>query len=1042
MNVMNVINNDLVLENIYPSINESSFINNISDRFEFNIPVMQEKNTCVSDSFKLSAYQIFLKNFISNETPYNSILIYHGTGTGKTCSAISIAENFRDVYHMKDRRIIILSSGNIKQGWYNNIYNQKKDAQCTGQTYKYLGKDLEDTKKKADKLVKKYYDFFGYLEFTNRIRDIYDDECKIIYNGKTINIPLYKLSPIDKSKEIDRGSDVEWKIDKVIYKGKVIERIKKSHKFKEICNSKYSNRVLIIDEAHNIRGNGNDESDDNLKYLRLLVENTRNLKLILLSATPMYNKANEIVDILSLLYANNDRDYSQLNSIFKNDELVDVETLTRSVGGYVSYIKGGGEDKFPKKIYPKDNIIELSKNLPLYECKMNNYQRDKYLWIYENINTDTKLTKDSILKQCSNIIYPNDSKDIKNYYGVDGLNKIINYNSTNNKYKYKKDAVRVFSEKNIERYSTKIKMLLEKIKNSEGIIFIYSQYIISGILPIMLALEENGYSNYSENIFDTNSKKNGLNYISLTANKTISKNNDKLIEICRSWENRNGEKIKIILGSNVATEGLDLKNIREIYIFDPWYHLKKLEQIIGRGIRYCSHTDLEEIQKDTTIYIFASTIIDKEKCIDLEIYDLAIKKNDEIIKVEKILQENAVDVELFKSINHPTKIKDKDKCKKTIKKNTNSLSKNQLENMYNVYKIYIKDIFKSVISCNIETIIEKICDMTETRFMNEDLLYLTLKNMVDKKDTIIYKSDRGYLINIDKNYIFQPLNKLDNYISIYDREKNTNNDNKYINLTIKKKIGNKIIDISEIDIANKLIDNIKNSNSLFNVLFNDITGFDDIIKYHILIERLNISEKRKLIEDMIDDKLDTDLKEIVFDHFKTNLIDKNFNTNIAKDIIGYILFDKNTQKKIKRDDKDKPIYIIKNNGKYDIAGKIQIDKITEKIKNDKINTQYYIYNYKDAQNKTVLKIIANEKNKMTTTMCSTQTETKTNFKSYFSTLYEQYIDIFNNYSDDKKVKSILKLKDYCMLIEILLRIETRNGKKYHYNYDEYMILSK
>ena len=77
---------------------------------------------------------------------------------------------------------------------------------------------------------------------------------------------------------------------------------------------------------------------------------------------------------------------------------------------------------------------------------------------------------------------------------------------------------------------------------------------------------------------------------------------------------------------------------------------------------------------------------------------------------------------------------------------------------------------------------------------------------------------------------------------------------------------------------------------------------------------------------------------------------------------------------------------------------------------------------------------------MTTTMCSTQTETKTNFKLYFAKLYDTNMDIFNKYSDDKKIKSTLKLKDYCMLIEILLRIETNNGKKYHYNYDEYMIL--
>jgi len=976
-----------VLENIYPVLNNKEFIDDISNRFEFNIPVIKEKKTCENDNFKLASYQIFLKNYISNETPYNSVLIYHGTGTGKTCSAISIAENYRDVYHRKGKRIIILSSGNIKQGWYNNIYNPKKiEDQCTGSTYKYLGKDLEDTKMKRDKLIKKYYEFFGYLEFANRIKEIYEN---------------------------DEGN-FEYRINKL-----------------------YSDRVLIIDEAHNIRGDGKEKSDDNIKYLKLLLKNTRNLKLILLSATPMYNKAVEITELLSLLYVNDKRDDKYLKELFKDEVLQNERLLIESVKGYVSYVKGGTDDKFPTKLYPTENIINISKDLPLYECKMNNYQSKKYLWIYKNINMENKLTKDNILTQCSNIIYPNESTKIDKYYGKEGLKQIINYNSTTNKYKYKAGVEKIFTDKNIVKYSTKISMLLENIKNSEGIVFVYSQYIKSGILPIMLALEENGYSNYSENILETNSKKNNLNYIAITANQSISKNKDTEIEICRSWENRNGEKIKIILGSNVATEGLDLKNIREIYIFDPWYHLKKLEQIIGRGIRYCSHKDLDEIQNNTKIYIFVSTITDKDKCIDLEIYDLATKKNDEILKVENILQENAIDVELFKDINKPTKLANKDKCKKTIKKNTNSLNKNNLENMYNVYKIYIKEIFKKNISCNIETIIKKICENTDSRYMNNDLLYLTLKDMVDNKYIIIYNNNRGYLVYINKNYIFQPIDKKDNYISIYDREKNNKIlENKYINLTIKKREQGKIDDISEIDVENILDKNINK----FNSLYNNIAGFNNILKYHICIERLNIIEKRKLIEDMIDDKLDIELKDIVFNHFKTNIIDTDYNLNTDKKSIGYILFEKNTKKGIKKDEKDIPIIFIKNKNKYDNAGGIEKNKILAKIKKDKINTKYYIYNYKDIQNKSILKINTLAKNRMTTKMCSTQTVTKGEFQEYFSELYEKYIYIFDKYSEDINVKSSLKSKDYCMLIEILLRIETNKGPKYHYNYDEYMIL--
>ena len=38
--------------------------------------------------FNLTNSQKFLKTFMSPYTPYNSLLVYHGTGVGKTCTSI------------------------------------------------------------------------------------------------------------------------------------------------------------------------------------------------------------------------------------------------------------------------------------------------------------------------------------------------------------------------------------------------------------------------------------------------------------------------------------------------------------------------------------------------------------------------------------------------------------------------------------------------------------------------------------------------------------------------------------------------------------------------------------------------------------------------------------------------------------------------------------------------------------------------------------------------------------------------------------------
>ena len=46
----------------------------------------------LSDDSVLKSYQYFIKEYLSLETPYRGVLVYHGLGTGKTASAISAAE--------------------------------------------------------------------------------------------------------------------------------------------------------------------------------------------------------------------------------------------------------------------------------------------------------------------------------------------------------------------------------------------------------------------------------------------------------------------------------------------------------------------------------------------------------------------------------------------------------------------------------------------------------------------------------------------------------------------------------------------------------------------------------------------------------------------------------------------------------------------------------------------------------------------------------------------------------------------------------------
>ena len=67
---------------------KKEFNDNKYDGTIYDIEEQAEK-LCDAD-FDLVPHQIFVRNFLSFQTPYNSLLLYHGLGTGKTCSAISV----------------------------------------------------------------------------------------------------------------------------------------------------------------------------------------------------------------------------------------------------------------------------------------------------------------------------------------------------------------------------------------------------------------------------------------------------------------------------------------------------------------------------------------------------------------------------------------------------------------------------------------------------------------------------------------------------------------------------------------------------------------------------------------------------------------------------------------------------------------------------------------------------------------------------------------------------------------------------------------
>ena len=533
---------------------ENKLIIKINDDFE------KQSNEICNKDFELAPHQKFIKNFLSMYTPYNGLLLYHGLGTGKTCSAIGVAEETRKYLKFMgyNERIIIVASPNVQDNFYLQLFDERKLEEkngiwtinnCAGQNIldeiNMIQKNLSRDKviKIVKNVINNYYLFMGYTQFANLII-------------KKSNILTQSSSALDSKKK------------QLLIKNKL-------QKF-------FNNRLIIIDEIHNIRQSKDNSNKLVSNELIKLVKNVNNLKLLFMSATPMFNDYKEIIFLINILNLNDRRSTIELKDVFANDgsfivnskgEQVGLELFKRKINGYISYIKGDNPLSFPFRILPKDfsennsilnkkypeskiNGNPLKEALTLFDIYVNDVSISPYQEFVYNIilkNNISKFDEEKINAmesfgytllqkplECLNIVFPNSKLekylyekmilhnnnivevvqninieeinsivDIKTIVGKSAINNIMTYQETQapkSRYNYnfkseflKNMPINMFDYDVIGKYSYKIKALIDSLIGSQGPIIVYSQFIDSGLIPIALALEAKGFTRYGNN---------------------------------------------------------------------------------------------------------------------------------------------------------------------------------------------------------------------------------------------------------------------------------------------------------------------------------------------------------------------------------------------------------------------------------------------------------------------------------------------------------------------------------------------------------------
>jgi superfamily II DNA or RNA helicase len=553
----------------YPSIDSDKFNKDITKILK-PYKIKKEKKTlkdiCFPNKFNLQNPQIAMSHYIHPSTPYKSLLLFHKIGSGKTCSAISIAEQWKGI-----RKIIFVAPASLLDN-----FRKELRSQCPGDEY------ITQVERKL-------------LE---KLHPSSDEYMEIIY--KT-------------NKRID-------KFYEILSYNKFIENIEK----KKIS---FNNKLLIIDEIQNLIS----ESGSWYKTVyKAIYSAPSDMRIVLLSGTPMFDKPTEIALTINLLRPKEELPISsKFNEKFINIsqnkkgeykyDAINLDEFKFLVKGYISYYRGA-----PPIAYPE-------KRLKYVKCKMSEFQYKSYLTVLSkesalaSTSTSQPFRSGDILKMSNNFFIG--SRTISN---IAFPNKGIGENGIDS---LKGNLMEI---ENLENFSIKFAKIIKKIKKCSGTIFIYSNFKeYGGIKTFCKILDYHGYKNYINH-------NEGKKRYAIWSGDEKNEIKDEIRSIFNNKNNKDGSKIKIILGSPAIKEGVSLLRVRQVHVIEPYWNMSRLEQVIGRAFRFCSHKDIPLEDRYVDVYIYIATY-QSEITIDQYILELANKKEKLTKQFEKALKESAID---------------------------------------------------------------------------------------------------------------------------------------------------------------------------------------------------------------------------------------------------------------------------------------------------------------------------------------------------------------------------------------------------------------
>tara|TARA_Y100000591_G_scaffold36115_1_gene26747 strand:+ start:376 stop:2091 length:1716 start_codon:yes stop_codon:yes gene_type:complete len=376
----------------------------------------------------------------------------------------------------------------------------------------------------------------------------------------------------------------------------------------------FKNTVLIVDEGHLIRNSATEKAS--------VLEDVSAVcyKVIVLTGTPLVNYPNDISVLMKMVNPKSDlpMSWSSFKKRFvdteysfapafsfpfykkvKSYKLKNLNQLYGSMRNHISCVYADVEN-FPRSYFTSKKVEMSEQQYTVYRAmeKENLDSRSReILYNGEDVSTNSQLNT-----------FLNKTRSISNT--LDGLSTVE------------------------QALSPKFAAVLNHLeKENRWPVVIYSFFLKSGVLAMKTLLDYGPYRT------------------------AIITGNTSMEEVAAAVNAYNDKKLDVLLLSGAAGFGLDLKRTAQIHILEPSWNKAKIDQVIGRGIRFKSHADLPPNMRFVNVYHWLSVIprgvfnvfFNPRPSADEHLYELSMKKNALIEVFDEAMCQASIENNFLKS---------------------------------------------------------------------------------------------------------------------------------------------------------------------------------------------------------------------------------------------------------------------------------------------------------------------------------------------------------------------------------------------------------